>query len=485
MGDYSVPEHIRAMEPKGTMVKAISGNYYVYEHRSATKDGKRRTEMGRCIGSVKEGVGFVANGNRAADSEVTSLEYGQYALILSASRGVHGMLARHFNAQDAAAVYAMAVVNCANGAVPMKSCGRHLSMSALSVRFPSLRLGPDAVSTLVDALGRRQTGVLSFEEELCASCGREVAVGGHAIPSHSDLNDLCEAGYRRARLGSEQVNLLVAFDVASGRPVMTRVYEGAALDKCTVGDLLGRHDLRDKTFIVDSGFYSAANLETLSSNGCSYVMPLHKGLRGCKEAVADARADGRFVYRRSEKAPAIEYRERRGPKGARIILYRDPNKAALEQSGYLAKIEQGARGYTQEGYERARDVMGAIVLQTSDTATNPQEVYETYKGRRSVEAYYDYLKSNAGFTSLGVSDYCKAQGLAFMMLVTSLVHDQTRKACEGVKGKSVDDCLLEARMVKANKVRGRWVRCNMLERQRKLFEAVGAPLAMEDLLKHT
>lgn len=317
MGDYSVPGHIRAMKPKGTMVKAISGNYYVYEYRSATRDGKRRTEMGRCIGSIKEGVGFVANGNRAADSEVTSLEYGQYALILSASRGVHGMLARHFNAQDAAAVYAMAVVNCANGAVPMKSYGRHFSMSALSLRFPSLRLGPDAVSTLVDALGRRQAGVLSFEEELCASCGREVAVDGHAIPSRSDLNDLCEAGYRRARLGSEQVNLLVAFDVASGRPVMARVYEGAALDKRTVGDLLGRHDLCDKTFIVGSGFYSAANLETLSSNGCSYVMPPHKGLRGCKEAVADARVDGRFVYRRSKRAPAIECRKRRGPKGAR------------------------------------------------------------------------------------------------------------------------------------------------------------------------
>lgn len=129
--------------------------------------------------------------------------------------------------------------------------------------------------------------------------------------------------------------------------------------------------------------------------------------------------------------------------------------------------------------------MGAIVLQTSDTAMSPQEVYGTYKRRWSVEACYDYLKNNAGFTSLGVSDYCKVQGLAFMMLVTSLVHDRTRRACEGVKGKSVDDCLLEARMVKANKVRGRWVCCNMLERQRKLFEAVGAPLAMEDLLAHT
>ena len=32
MGNYSVPESIRKYKPKGTMVKAISGHYYVYEY---------------------------------------------------------------------------------------------------------------------------------------------------------------------------------------------------------------------------------------------------------------------------------------------------------------------------------------------------------------------------------------------------------------------------------------------------------------------
>ncbi|MBR1711735.1 MAG: hypothetical protein IJ719_23420 [Clostridia bacterium] len=46
MSKYSVPESIRQMKPKGTMVKCISGHYYVYEYSTVTgADGKRHTEM--------------------------------------------------------------------------------------------------------------------------------------------------------------------------------------------------------------------------------------------------------------------------------------------------------------------------------------------------------------------------------------------------------------------------------------------------------
>ena len=53
MGKYSVPESIRQMKPKGTMVKCISGHYYVYEYSTVTgADGKRHTEMGKAIGKT-------------------------------------------------------------------------------------------------------------------------------------------------------------------------------------------------------------------------------------------------------------------------------------------------------------------------------------------------------------------------------------------------------------------------------------------------
>ena len=484
MGKYSVPEGIRAMKPKGTMVKAIGGRYYVYEFKSVREDGRRKTKMGRCIGSITEEDGYVANGARARDGEVTTLEFGQYAVALANTGGVLDMLREHFDPRDAAQVYALAVVNCVNGMQPAKDAGKHFGMSAMSLRFPSLKMGPDALATLLDALGRRQGPVMSFEAALCASSGPEVAVDGHAMPSSSRLNDLAEPGYRRGRLGSDQVNLLMAYDVETGRPMLSRMYEGAALDKASVRDLLTRAELTGKMFIADAGFYSKANVEAFTSDGCSYIIPLHKQLLACREAVADPAVDGRFVYRRNRKASAVEYRDARR-RGARVILFRDLNKQALEQAGYLSKVEQGAKGYTAERFEEVKDLMGVIVLQTSRDDLSAQEVYEAYKRRWSVETFFDWLKNGAGLTSPGAQDYCKAQGLAFVALVTALVHRDLAEACKAVKGKSVDDCLLEARMVKANKVGGRWVCCNLKSKQEELFSALNTPLTVDFLLQHT
>ena len=100
--------------------------------------------------------------------------------------------------------------------------------------------------------------------------------------------------------------------------------------------------------------------------------------------------DGRFVYRRSRKASAVEYRDARR-RGARVILFRDLNKQAMEQAGYLAKVEQGAEGYAAERFEEVKDLMGVIVLQTSREDMSAQEVYEAYKRRWSVETFFDWL----------------------------------------------------------------------------------------------
>lgn len=81
--------------------------------------------------------------------------------------------------------------------------------------------------------------------------------------------------------------------------------------------------------------------------------------------------------------------------------------------------------------------------------------------------------------------YCRAQGMAFLMLVVALVRSSLEAACGPVRGKTVDDCLLDARMVKANLVRGRWTCTNLLRRQEELFERTGTPLSVEPFLPHT
>ncbi len=53
MSSDSVPENIRAMKSKGTMVKVIHGKYYVYEYFHVKENDKWKTKM-RLLRSLGE-----------------------------------------------------------------------------------------------------------------------------------------------------------------------------------------------------------------------------------------------------------------------------------------------------------------------------------------------------------------------------------------------------------------------------------------------
>ena len=210
MGAYSVPEHIRATRPRGTMVKAISGHYYVYEYRSVTEGGRRRTRMGRCVGKIEEGRGYVPNSGRASGSEITTLEFGDWAVALSASAPVRGLLGEHFHADDADRIWALARVFCVRGVTPARDARRVWEQSALSLALPSVALGERAVGELLDALGRRQGPVLAFERALAEASSRLVAVCGRVVGSGSLPDDLAGKGYRFGATHCDQTSLPVA-----------------------------------------------------------------------------------------------------------------------------------------------------------------------------------------------------------------------------------------------------------------------------------
>jgi hypothetical protein len=148
-GKYAVPQEIRAMKPRGTMVKKIPGGYYVYEYKSVRdEDGRRRTRMGRCIGKIDPALGFVPNSNALADEEVTCLDFGEWAVAEANSRGVWDLLLEHFNPSDAERIYVAALVHFVEGFTYMRDLARFHDMSVLSLRHPGLRMGYDAMRGL-------------------------------------------------------------------------------------------------------------------------------------------------------------------------------------------------------------------------------------------------------------------------------------------------------------------------------------------------
>jgi transposase len=360
----------------------------------------------------------------------------------------------------------------------MKDIQSYYDMSYLSIKYPSLKLGYESLSSLYDSLGRRQGSVIKMEEKLVAACSGQVAIDGHVIGCVSGENDLAVKGYKFGKIGEPQINLLMAYDINTGIPLLARIYEGASTDKVSVKDLTRQVELKNMLFVIDRGFYSAENLKLFSSDGNSYIIPLGKNITTCKKAVSSLEMTGRFMYQRGRKASVIEYKDEMID-GNRVITYRDLNESAAEQTNYLRHMGMGDKAYTQEGFDKLKDFMGLIVLQTSIMGKTPQEIYEIYKKRWIIETYYNYFKNKADYGSLYQQDYYKTQGLAFIMLVSSLIRKEFEDAVKAVKGKSAQDCLLDARMVKADKRRGVWTVCNCRKKQVELFESLNTKLAVE------
>ena len=253
-------------------------------------------------------------------------------------------------------------------------------MSVLSLKYPSLKLGYDALSSLYDNLGRWQGSVLHMEEALIAGCSKQVAIDGHVVGTCPAENDLAEKGYQVIKMGEPQLNLLMSYDVNTGAPLLSRIYSGAMSDKVSVRGLMGEAGRGGMLFIVDGGLCSTENLKIFSSNGNSYIIPLAKDLTICRKAVENLDLKDRFAYQKGRKGTVVEYKDEIIVDN-RVITYRDLSESVLKQTNYLRHMEQGNCSYTQENFEKLRDFMGITVLQTSFKAGDKtaQEIYVLYK----------------------------------------------------------------------------------------------------------
>ena len=219
-------------------MKNISGHYYVYE-RSRMKDEKGRwhTKSGAVIGTIKPGAGFIPREGRATDTDVTCVDYGQYATVIANSQEVLALLDKHFNKEDAIRIYACAIIHFVEGFCHMKGMKKIYDQSWLSLRWPFLKMGDRSLSSFYEVLGYRQTGVLSFEQALCDSGSGKLAIDGHVIGSCSWWNGLSQKGYRFNELKEMQMNMIMAYDVVHKMPVAVKVCEGGENDKLSVKEL--------------------------------------------------------------------------------------------------------------------------------------------------------------------------------------------------------------------------------------------------------
>ena len=482
-GKYAVPEEILKFKPRGTMVKKIHGGFYVYamENVKNPEAGKWQTKSKGILGKITAEDGYIPN----ADAGYTVLEYGAYHLAEECAAEIKVQFQQAFgNGEDAERIWALALIYSVNGFRPVSAISLLYRKSCLAVSYPALKMGETAVSNVLENLGRRDTESKKFQDLLLQSV-KEMAIDGHVIPRYSKPDGMTEYGYKYKSLGSEQVNLLTAYDVAKNRPVAMKMFDGSKNDKASVKEMIRDVLVEGCLYLMDRGFYSPELKEVLADKKATYIMPVSSNMTSYREAMKRGRGRMKtFVYKRREGIHTIrsvvEYRVSFEEDGTRVIYYRNLHEAEEAKANYLECVEKKVSGYTEAKMEAAEKSFGVIILETTHSGT-PEEIYNFYKDRWSIETYYDYLKHQMDFNTLGVQDWAKLQGLAFMMLLSTLINGsiQERLKKSPLSGIYMPEVLLTASSIKAIKRNDMWTIENTSKTERDLFKALSVPVGAE------
>lgn len=483
MASNTIPKEINQYRPGPcTEIKLINGNYYVYMYNSVRlPSGRWGKKTGKSIGKIVPGKGFIPNKNYSlyineeSQDEITITEYGQYALIDQVAGDVKASLEKHFPLDRAAQIFSCAAIMVANGFTHIDQIQSYYEQSWLAQQNKSLNIhmGKTSVNNMLDDLGRRTTRVNAYEQEIINTSSL-IAIDGHAIRSSSEENDLSESGYKYNKLGDDQVNLLMGYDLTSKVPVFSRMYRGSCNDKVVLNDLLGLLHFSGLLFTLDGGFYTKSNLELLSQNDNSYIIPVPANTNVFKNAMRSISYTDSFYYSSGKKHSRIEYMETRISNTESVYVFRDIDDNEKSRYNYLHSIELGKAGYTRESLEKNKEYFGVCVLQ-SNSGLKPEEIFTTYKKRWGIETLYQYIKNNANFNNLMIQDYYKEQGLSFIMLISAQIHQKMIAAVKKLNDNTIstNDILLMARCMKMERRGNVWMLKNTRKRDLDLLKKIG------------
>ena len=485
MGKYSVPPEIRKLRPAGTQVKRQGKYFYVYETSSTKKkfqqdDGsflwKTVTKSGKCIGSITEKDGFVPNKNMISDDAITVIEYGNYAFALK-SRETLRLLKATFNAKDANQIYVAAVVTAVNGFTYMKDMKRLYDESYLSLVFPDVHVGETALSALYENLGRRGGRATAFQQSLIDESSRKIAFDGHVIACTSDRNDLSEYGYKAAKLNSPQINWMTAYDVESRLPLANEMFSGSDPDKTSIQQFFDRFTFRETLFIVDRGFNTSANKSLMMSNGNSYIVPMIQGRKDYSDVYSRIKIDKRknFIYDKDGYSSLIFYQEFAGD-GVRYFAYIDTTRQSAERKTYVQHLQDGKKGCSERGLLESEKDFGLFMLETSDMNKTAKEIFCDYKSRWGIETFYNYVDNIIDFNALYQQDYCRTQGLSFVIQIAGMVYGEIKKITKR-NNETVKSAMCKLKGLKLSIESGRWKMKNATKEKRKIAEKLDVSLS--------
>lgn len=363
----------------GIEIKKLGNSFYVY--RSTTywdKENKIRRKKSKYLGSLDKEKGLVKSSGKILThfTPKTVRKYGDVQLFYKVTEDLMPLLKKDFPHiwQE---IFALAIVRFLKQA-PLKRVssvwnGLHNNMKITP------RISPKILSTILKEIGEDRSSQNIFFKKLMDD-NDVFAYDLSVIFTRSEGINFAEKGYNRYHLYLPQINLVLLTSTDEELPSAIKIVPGSVRDISSLYVTLEELTLKNKTLILDRGFFSDDLMKKLQRKGVSYVIPARRNSVLYKDKV---NIDEHFFYKKRlikcGKKKINDYF---------IYLFEDTMLKMEEERRFFRMIDDGLKKKTELNAAK----FGKILI-VSNIDDKPEEIFQLYKQRDEVEKSFDVFKN--------------------------------------------------------------------------------------------
>lgn len=390
------PEWAIRQKRKGTELRLIKGNYYLYEVSSKWDPDKKRPKKitGKLLGKITEKEGFVVSDKerlRARNPLITHLsvkEYGVSFLITSILDQYPGLLQKHFpNHWQSIMVLSYGRILFSS---PLKNIFFHYHHSYLSELYQHVEVSPKQIGNLLREIGSNRTAIVSFFNEF-RTLDDCILFDGTDITSCSNQIGINKKGKSKKGTFDRLINLMFVFSLGQKLPIYYRITPGNIKDVKSFKICLQESGVLDAVIIADKGFYSSSNVAQLIDEGLRFIIPLRRDSTLIDYSIA-ARADKEQFDGFFKFQDRIIWHYTPPYDGNKVTVFLDQELKTREEKDFLDRTETCPEKFTIDKFYQKQVSFGTIALLTNSDKT-PEKLYRDYKSRDAIEQMIDTLKN--------------------------------------------------------------------------------------------
>ncbi len=427
----SVPADIRAVpRPKNTIVYAYGKNKDRYAVKQRVGCIRKN---GHCYPVDGPTIGHIINGKFVPLEEPTSpavhtsktvlKDWANVELCYRQSAELMEELLQVYNRQDADKILCMAILRVCYPHIKDCELKESYDESFLTELMPETAMSKNTISTFQKDLGKTCNRILKFMKNRAAKVGIDdhLLIDGTLKSNDSRQNTLSEFS-RKARLkGRRDISVLYAFDLEKMEPICSQCFPGNMLDLTSYDSFVKQNGIQSGIMVGDKGFPVKSIEEVLKDcPQLHYFNPLH---RNAKLAFDHEMYNFEGVIEGccgflGQMEPIQFKKEKLSNKGKWLYSFRDPRRAAQEETDWLDKHRKDK--YSFEEYEKKKRTFGTVVFE-SDVDLSPEDAWKTYSYRWQIEIVMRYYKNALGFDVTRVHDDYSVIGSEFIDFLSTVI----------------------------------------------------------------